>query len=461
MGDATGRTMSAVEELQQTSARRKSAPTLTLLRCAALVLVYNEILGGVIRYALVRIGMAWLAYTPMVMALGAVAYCCVALPYRRKVWAALAMFGAYTVYSALMAANRPGMGAGKAAACVGFAVYTWTPLLVGLLLAANGQESVIERFAPIFWGLAISGVILDNFVGFPWMGSTFEIAGQEISVAKSWSANGITRLAGFARASFGAGHEIATFSAVLIVRSALRLRWRALIWAVSIIGIGLTTSKGPLMVPLVTACALLLIYAARALHIAQLSRWIAMSTLWLLMTATVALPLLLGPKEASIGSSSIAPMPDALRFVSLSSMGERAQQMWPEAFDLIKDDRNWSEWIFGRGLGGIGAAQYFFEHSKANAADNMFVYAYVTLGVGCVFILLPMLAGLGRYYSRDPEKFFLFFALGVSVLTLAISSSVLEATLPGLCAGVLLGRWLAEDPGRSHNGLSLLPAERL
>ena len=146
-------------------------------------------------------------------------------------------------------------------------------------------------------------------------------------------------------------------------------------------------------------------------------------------------------------------MPEGLEFISLSSMGDRAGQMWPEAFDLIRKDDNLGEWIFGRGLGGIGTAQSLFD-AKWNAGDNLFVFAYVTLGIGCVFIGVAMLAGLGHYYRSDPEAFFFFFALATSVLVIGIAANVLEGTVPALSLGILVGKGLAARGFSGGNGFA-------
>jgi hypothetical protein len=63
---------------------------------------------------------------------------------------------------------------------------------------------------------------------------------------------------------------------------------------------------------------------------------------------------------------------------SLHSYEDRLRNMWPEAFDL------WLErgtWLTGRGLGGLGTSQTYFESPLFNAGDNLHLYLFVSLGM--------------------------------------------------------------------------------
>src|SRR6478609_3960617 len=322
-------------------------------------------------------------------------YFCVARLHH-GVWLTLGLFASYAYYTCLVGGARGSLLFQLSS--VGFALYTWTPFFLGLVLVSLRLEGLLLRAALVWWGFAVAGVLLNTFVKFPWMGATFEVLGQEAQVARDWTTNGIERLAGFSRASFTAANEIALFSMLL----AARVRMHA-----------------------------------------------ALKVLILLAGVMVALPCASGMQDLLNDTST-----SDVGFLTLSSMLERAAIMWPAAFQLIASDKNPLEWVLGRGLGGIGAAQAIFEPLKVNSADNLFVFLYVTFGSGAALFVGSILAGFKKYYVNDRENFSSLFALAASVLTLGIATNVIESVVPALVTGVLVaksfGRKLtAADPRES------------
>lgn len=401
---------------------------------AVLTLVYNDIFGAVIRYLSVGVGAAWLSFAPMLFAAAVVlGYLCGARLHQ-GVWLTLGFFASYAYYTCLVGGARGSLLTQLTS--VGFALYTWTPFFVGLALVSLRLEGLLGRAALLCWSFAVAGVILNTFVKFPWMGATFEVLGQQAQVARDWTTNGIERLAGFSRASFTAANQIVLFSMLLIARPHMHAALKVLIWATSVLAIALTTSKTPLTVMVVVPLALLSVRFARAFASRQaLPFQVAIFVLLALLGVMVALPCASGMQDLLNDTSA-----SDVGFLTLSSMLDRAATMWPAAFQLIATDQNPLEWLLGRGLGGIGAAQAIFEPLKVNSADNLFVFLYVTFGAGAALFGATILAGFKKYYVNEPDTFSSLFALAASVLTLGIATNVVESVIPALVTGVLVAK---------------------
>lgn len=401
---------------------------------AVLALVYNDIFGAVIRFAAVSLGVPGLSYAPMLFAASVVMGCVGLVRLPRGVWLTLGLFASYAFYTCLVGGARGSLLTQLSS--VSFALYTWTPFFLGLILVALGLEGVFLRAALLWWSFAVAGVILNAFLQFPWLGATFEVLGQQTQVARDWTTNGIERLAGFSRASFTAANEIALFSMLLAARARTHAALKVLIWAVSVVAVALTTSKTPLTVLVVVPLALLSVRGARAFSARPaLPYHVAMFVLLALLAVTVALPCASSAQDllASTSASDVG-------FLTLSSMLDRFGTMWPAAFELLASDQNAIEWIMGRGLGGIGAAQAIFEPLAVNSADNLFVFLYVTFGIGAVLFGAAIVAGFKKYYAKAPDAFTSLFALAASVLTLGIATNVIESVVPALATGMLVAK---------------------
>jgi len=401
---------------------------------AVLALVYNDIFGAVIRFIAVGAGAPWLSFAPMLFAIGVVIAALFVTRLPRGLWLTLGLFAGYAYYTCLVGGARGSLLTQLSS--VAFALYTWTPFFLGLILVSLRGEGLFARGALLWWGLAVVGVLLNTFVKFPWMGATFEVLGQEAQVARDWTTNGIERLAGFSRASFTAANEIALFSMVLAARPRFHPALKVLIWAISVVAIALTTSKTPLSIMVVVPLALLSVRGAAALRTRPaMPYYVAMLALVSLLGIMVALPC------ASRTQDLFADTFDSdVGFLTLSSMLDRAGTMWPAAFELISSDARALEWVLGRGLGGIGAAQAIFEPLKVNSADNLFVFLYVTFGLGAVLFGGAILAGFKKYQVNRPDTFLIFFALAASVLTLGIATNVIESVIPALVTGMLVAK---------------------
>jgi hypothetical protein len=68
---------------------------------------------------------------------------------------------------------------------------------------------------------------------------------------------------------------------------------------------------------------------------------------------------------------------EASTVTSVSSFEQRVTATWPDGLALPSRG---GHWLTGRGLGGIGVAQMYFEPSIFNSGDNFFVYLWGAFG---------------------------------------------------------------------------------
>jgi hypothetical protein len=410
------------------------------LTVVALVLcLASDVFGGVVRYALSTLGLTFLIYVPMVF--GAVLagayfmYQGATSRLDRRVFAILGFFVVYAFYSLVVRAGDGIAEFGR----VAMGLYTWTPFFLGLMLASQGAEMWLVHYAALWWAPAVIGVIVNRFVYFPWTGSTIEVLGQESQVARDWATNGLDRLAGFSRASYTVANQITVFGLLLVTRPSGRRIVQALVWILSATAVALTTTKTALamllLVPLTWWVPQLLLVRYSRRHEARF--YVPMVTLAALMAMVVLLPGSSEIQQVLLKYYSVGDV----GFFSFSSMLDRTAVMWPAAFALITDDHTAVEWLLGRGLGGIGAAQAMFEPHYANSADNLFVFLYVTFGLNCAVFGLAIFTRFHAVYREMSDRFVMFFALAATVLTLGMTTNVIESTVPAIALGILAGKF--------------------
>ena len=112
--------------------------------------------------------------------------------------------------------------------------------------------------------------------------------------------------------------------------------------------------------------------------------------------------------------------------------------MWPDSLHLLNLGGTYHWWI-GRGLGGIGAAQQYFEPARYLAADNLFVY--VTVYVGLPLSLLLFLAAWWRIVRLSLRRDAVAWRLPVILALVAygVVASLVGGRSPrALCFGLAL-----------------------
>ncbi|WP_414041111.1 hypothetical protein ACJU26_03195 [Acidithiobacillus sp. M4-SHS-6] len=366
----------------------------------AALFLWLLVLQAPLRYGLARVHLEALIYLPKLLMLAAV----VVLPFLRSraSMPALAISGLAVLYLLWGMVNL----SSPAQAAFGF--WVLVPLLFGLWA---GSIIRIEQWRHLFamlFVVSVLGVFLNPLLHYPWSGQTLDLLGKSIKVSRQWSAFGLDRYAGFARASFSAAAQLLLFGVMLVVllqRRGVKL----LVWLVAGAGIALTTTKGPL-----GAWLLLSMYFAGGALLRWPRYWLQ---LWLVALTFALLAMILLPLSTLWIQYDPTLHGYASKFL-FASFGDRLNWMWPDSLHLLNLNGAWHWWT-GRGLGGIGAAQQYFEPARYLAADNLFVYVTVYVGL--------------------PMALLLFVGLWWRVMRLSLSHEALAWRLPVILGLVAYG----------------------
>lgn len=319
---------------------------------------------------------------------------------------------------------------GRAPGAIIFQLYIFIPGFIMMALTQRGmQERLIRTLAPMFY-IAAVGVLLNVFIEFPWAHASFEVLGTEKEAAREWTAGGMSRLAGFTRASTTAASQI--LIGYCVVEHRLRsLMTRGIWWAVGLVAIYYTTSKAPMLAMATLPAAYVIIGRIRATDAArrQLAANLLMAFWVLLIFAGPLLALTYGktlyPGGPGFGST-------------YSSLADRVLNTWPSALGLV-DWSNPVNWVVGRGLGGIGGAQAIFEPMRYNPADNLAIYLFVIFGAGSLLIAYLIIRG-GQRAIASEGRGRRDFAMIIAMLGIGSAANVIEATAPMLVLGLAMAR---------------------
>ena len=323
-------------------------------------------------------------------------------------------------------------------AAMGF--YVLLPFLYGIACGRVLLEHwhVVGRILPLFWLLVVAGVFANLAVEYPWEGFSYRLGGLEVEGSRQWYAvGGGKRLAGFARASFDAAVQIQVVGILL----ALQMRstmLRVLIWLLTIAAVLPTNSKGVLLA-------------------------VAVVTPVLLLRRTLP-EMLLRPMPALFGAIGVAlpvatllfvfdsPLRDPTLANATHSLYDRLNYMWPDAWALLGEQ---GHWLLGRGIGGIGTAQTYFEPALFNAGDNLFMYWFVIFGwaalPGFVLLLLRSLRVRPHKTVADLQ----FYCLLLATLVYGVMTNIVENAVSALICGMLV-RWLI---AQRRTTAELLPSD--
>lgn len=399
------------------------------------LLVFNEALGGALRYGLAAIDGFGLSYAAFLLtALVILAYAGLhALSLKSD--AAISFMMALGGFYALV-----GLVHGQSAAQMAFGLYTWVPFFLGVLVFRLEEPMISGRtlsWLLVLWTTGVGGVFLSALVPFPWVGGSISVLGVDRDLARDWDTFGLARLPGFARASFSAANEI-LLAASLLWRVPMRRLTRVAFWAATALAILLTTSKAPLAGWIVIPALLSVYDARRRRHrsVAGLTR-----SVYGVGLALVVLPPLACAAGLRIDAGG------SLGFFSLATVASRFDDMWPRAFALLQTP---AQCFLGTGFGGIGVSQTIFDPQHFSAGDNLFVFLWVTIGLAAIPILWAVWIGDRRFLAEDPERHRLGFALSLFLLCNGTMANGIEGVLPCLSLGWVVGKALRYGFGRAE-----------
>jgi hypothetical protein len=275
---------------------------------------------------------------------------------------------------------------------------------------------VTVRIFSILLICAILGVMINYFIKFPWEGLEYRLGEVEIEAVRSWvDMFGIRRLSGFARTSFDAAVQIILLTLFIFCHLKNNLS-KILLWLLIAPPILLTTTKGVI----VTYLLLTLVLLARR-FVPNIGK-IYQKLLYILLAIVIILPI------STIITQTYRDIP-----LYLESFFMRISIGWPDVFKLIKQDGNL---LLGRGLGGMGTSQQYFELQKYNPGDNIFLLLYANFGLlGIAYLFY--LAKRGQSLDIKSELFYYLFLF--SFFSYGIVTSSIDNAIFCLYLGVFLG----------------------
>jgi len=323
------------------------------------------------------------------------------------------------------------------------------------------EHRFFVRVFRIFVPIALLGLFLELCYELPWSGYEYEAFGHSIEGSRSWSTLGIPRLSGFGRASFETASILFCLTALNLTSAHMLSRKKTFLQKVydstlvllSFAGIIVTTSKTSIVAFLILLLFHVLIkFHDRFRGLLKQAAGLSVKCLLLGVFCLGFLP----PIFAGVARYSEAELleSDNTAVILLSgSYRERIVSVWPDAFDLLSEDHMI---LTGRGLGGIGVPQKYFEEDLYNPGDNVYVYLLVDFGVVALglFLLYLLYRLLFVRLNQDHARHFLvfcllFFAYGVTV-------NVVESPTLMMTLGVLLAYWHMPVSGGKGGAVSRL-----
>lgn len=296
-------------------------------------------------------------------------------------------------------------------------------LLIGALAASHILRGtpVLSRILVVLWVVGFLSAGAEKFFfEWPWIGMTTEIAGTKVELSKDWQlGESGKRAGGLARSSI----HLAGFMSVVGIWMFFFARnpfSRILIASLTTLTVFWTTQKGALI-------ALVVVFAVSFLP----KRFTVpglKAALLVLLVLMIALPVVLPGYIMPHGETGV---------FSLQSFYDRAERMWPDAWDWYSQR---STPLFGVGLGGIGFAMRLYSAEAAfyaadlasyepyliNFADNMFVYLFVQLGVMALVYIGVVLFGAMRLSNEFDSAKVAALAILVFCVGYGVAVSIIE-----------------------------------
>lgn len=311
-----------------------------------------------------------------------------------------------------------------------FAAKTWLPLLCGTVsgAAVAAHPRFLARICWFLWLAAVVGIVLTSTWRAPWVGFVYEVGGMVVEGSREWTIGDSIRAAGFSRASFDAALQCLFFGAIIVT---MARRY--------IVGLGVWLISAGAMYLTVSRTALLALVVAMGLHFLVVSlkstQRCAKLAVVLLAATVLAIPFV-----SHAYYKNKAGMADTTTIASSSSFEDRAIRTWPDGLALSSQG---GHWLTGRGLGGIGVAQQFFEPNIFNPGDNLFVYLWGAFGtLGVLFLGFIAWQAWRAQVPFDKLRQGGVLLIG-AFLAVGLTLNGIEAAVASLFLGIGL-RWVTE-----------------
>ena len=377
--------------------------------------LFSEVTGGALRYYFDKLGFTIIIYLPKILLLLVIIFTPIYYILRRGKSSFLVIFfiALFITTSSFAIINISHLQQ------IGFGLWVWVPFLAGVVLAPSMLRIWynIHPYIFLLWSISFIGVLANYFIEWPWLGYEYTIAGNTVKSSYLWWTGGYLRLSGFARSSFDVAIQILIFSLILFF-SSRRIRG-FFIWILSGIAIFLTTNKTAFGVQLFLTVAILV------------RKFIPRIT-WMIIPILIGGIGLILPFSTLTTSYAISKNIDTpLESLIFFSFGERLEKMWPQTIDMLLEQ---GSKLFGRGIGGIGIAQNYFESQLYSPADNMSLYLFGVFGLFGLFLIILYMISMARYAQISAEKQ-IFYWFGCIVLLEGWTINVIESPILSLIFG--------------------------
>jgi len=392
-----------------------------LLLWLTFVFLLFEVFSGALRYYLALSGIAWLIYVPkMLISVVLLAQLMWTL-YKQRISRLLALVLVTIAFYALVGLYYTGN-----ILQVGFGVYGLFPFLLGLMIVPP-IEKLGRRLLPyllLFWLCAALGVWLDYWYDVPWQGVVYSVGDVTVQASREGWTFGLERVSGFSRASYDAAGQL-LFLAIGILwltRSRLLI---VVIWIATGVLIALTTTKRTVGTYILLT---LLLPLVRQRRFFRTLRGVVGSVLpWMITLIGIALP------ASTLFIDYSLSLSNPVSLFLLASFEDRLTRVWPGVFDMLY---NYGSLWFGRGIGGIGAAQKYFEENLYTYADNVYLQLYGLFGVMSFLIIYFYTRAVSRLLQKSENIADLMWFWAMAVLLQGWAVAGIDGVLIAMILGI-------------------------
>jgi len=376
-----------------------------------IIFIAFEIFSGVLRFALDKIGIVYFIYLPKLFGL---AFCLTIFLVAIKRFKVRR--GSLVLFLALTTAAFVGLTYTGCKQLL-FGIWSASPFLFSFFSYPFIRNYLTER--NIFrWSLlalltALCGFIINYlYPTVPWMGYIYNIGGTNIEGMREWVVLDYQRIGGFSRGSFSLAYQIVLFGLIVYYYSKSKIK-SFILFLILLSAILFTTMKTAFVVFMGVSIICSLYVRINKTYLRRIFLCIPL----LLLIAGCYLPLLSYKSDLTLGIDSIESK------VLLGSLEDRLINTWPNFIAMIDSE---GSLIFGRGLGGVGSATFYWESALNNPIDNLYLYIYGVFGVFGVLILFLASLELLSFAKTKSHLNDLFFILVVALMFIGIAFSSIE-----------------------------------
>ncbi len=395
----------------------------------------TEIFTAPLRFYLAPIGLSPLTYLPKILIVGVVIATVVRTLYRGRI---RPLYGA--VLAAFFVFGLVGVGFTRHPLQPAFGIFVLLPLIFAVIAEPILRQAGarILPYVSLLWLSVALGVVLDYLWEMPWAGLAYKLGELEIEGSREWSTFGVQRISGFSRASFQAADQLLFLSIPIVYFSRGHLM-KLLIWLATGMLIYLTTTKKTGGAFLILT---LLMPLMGATMVPALFRRALMAGMPFLVAAIgIGLPISTFFVAYRLDLDSL--WSQAL----FASFEDRLTVVWPASLALALEH---GSAVLGRGIGGIGAAQKYFEPLAFMPADNLFIYLFVTFGLLALAFVWVYVWNLARLDPDHGAWSRLMWTVGIAVLLNGLANNVLESPITAIFLGISMAYAYAAAQQSGH-----------